>query len=61
MARPIKEKPIFTGKDAERFVERAERVENMSEEDWALIGGVATLVNCFLKKMQISLTNCGIC
>ncbi len=32
MARPIKETPILTGKDAERFVERAERVEKMSKE-----------------------------
>lgn len=32
MARPIKETPILTGKDAERFVERAERIERMSEE-----------------------------
>ncbi|MBR2195379.1 MAG: hypothetical protein IJ911_07155 [Salinivirgaceae bacterium] len=33
MARPIKETPILTGKDAERFVERAERVEKMSNEE----------------------------
>lgn len=38
MARPIKETPILTGEDAERFVERverAERVENMSKEERA--------------------------
>ena len=32
MARPIKETPILTGKDAERFVERAEQIEKMSKE-----------------------------
>ena len=35
MARPIKETPILTGEDAERFVERAERVEQMSKEERA--------------------------
>ena len=35
MARPIKETPILTGEDAERFVERSERVENMSKEERA--------------------------
>ena len=35
MARPIKETPILTGSDAERFVERAKRVENMSREERA--------------------------
>lgn len=35
MARPIKETPILTGEDAERFVERAERIENMSKEERA--------------------------
>ena len=35
MARMIKETPILTGEDAERFVERAERVENMSKEERA--------------------------
>lgn len=37
MARPIKETPILTGKDAERFVERMsrsdERRESISERD----------------------------
>lgn len=32
MARPIKETPILTDDDAERFVERAENVEKMSKE-----------------------------
>ncbi|MBR4273366.1 MAG: hypothetical protein IKQ30_11075 [Bacteroidales bacterium] len=32
MARPIKETPILTDDDAERFVERAETVEKMSKE-----------------------------
>lgn len=36
MARPIKEIPILTGEDAERFVERAERVERMSKEERAV-------------------------
>ena len=35
MARPIRETPILTGEDAERFVERAKRVENMSKEERA--------------------------
>lgn len=30
-----KRNPILTGEDAERFVERAERVENMSKEERA--------------------------
>ena len=33
MARPIKETPILTDDDAERFVERAETVEKMSKEN----------------------------
>lgn len=32
MARPIKETPILYGADAVRFVERAERVECLSQE-----------------------------
>lgn len=32
MARPIKETPILTGADAERFVSEMLRVENLSEE-----------------------------
>ena len=32
MARPIKEPPILTGADAERFVKEMLRVENLSEE-----------------------------
>lgn len=35
MARPIRETPILTGADAERFVQRAKRVENMSKEERA--------------------------
>lgn len=35
MARPIKETPILTGEDAKRFVERVERIENMSDEERA--------------------------
>ena len=32
MARPIRETPILTGKDAEVFVERMREVENLSED-----------------------------
>lgn len=32
MARPIKEPPILTGSDAERFVSEMQRVENLSKE-----------------------------
>jgi len=32
MARPIKETPILTGSDAERFVSEMQRVENLSKE-----------------------------
>ena len=32
MARPIKETPILMDEDAEQFVERAEDIENMSDE-----------------------------
>ena len=32
MARPIKETPILTGKDAERFISEMQRVENLSKE-----------------------------
>jgi hypothetical protein len=32
MARPIKETPILTGRDAERFVEEMQRVESLSKE-----------------------------
>ena len=32
MARPIAEKPILYGEDAERFIARARRVENLSAE-----------------------------
>lgn len=32
MARPIKETPILTGADAERFVKKMQRVENLSKE-----------------------------
>lgn len=32
MARPIKETPILTGKDAQRFLERMRNIENMSLE-----------------------------
>ena len=32
MARPIKETPILTGADAERFVKEMQRVENLSPE-----------------------------
>ncbi|MBR2196368.1 MAG: hypothetical protein IJ911_12240 [Salinivirgaceae bacterium] len=35
MARPIKETPILTGKDAERFVEEMQRVEAISPEEKA--------------------------
>lgn len=35
MARPIKETPILYGEDAKRFVERAQKVENMSKEERA--------------------------
>ncbi len=33
MARPIKETPILTGKDAQRFLERMHTVERMSNEE----------------------------
>ena len=33
MARPIKETPILYGQDAVRFMERAQKVENMSREE----------------------------
>ena len=32
MARPIKETPILTGQDAERFVDEMRRVESLSQE-----------------------------
>lgn len=32
MARPIKETPILTGQDAERFVEEMKRVESLTKE-----------------------------
>ncbi len=32
MARPIKETPILTGQDAERFVNEMQRVESLSKE-----------------------------
>ncbi len=32
MARPIAETPILYGEDAERFIERAKRVESLSRE-----------------------------
>ena len=32
MARPIKETPILTGSDAERFVKEMQRVENLSKD-----------------------------
>ena len=32
MAKPIKETPILTGKDAERFVSEMQRVDNLSVE-----------------------------
>lgn len=32
MARPIKETPILTGKDAERFVSEMQRVDSLSAE-----------------------------
>lgn len=32
MARPIKETPILTGKDAERFVSKMQQVEKLSKE-----------------------------
>ena len=32
MARPIKETPILTGQDAERFVDEMQRVENLPKE-----------------------------
>ena len=35
MARPIKETPILTGKDAERFVERMRMVESLTKEQRA--------------------------
>lgn len=35
MARPIKETPILTGKDAERFVSKMQSVENLSKEERA--------------------------
>ena len=33
MARPIRETPILTGQDAERFVQRMEQVETRSKEE----------------------------
>lgn len=33
MARPIKETPILTGEDAERFVEEMERVDAIPSEE----------------------------
>lgn len=35
MARPIKETPVLTGVDADRFLERMRRVESMSKEQRA--------------------------
>lgn len=35
MARPIKETPVLTGADADRFLERMRRVESMSKEQRA--------------------------
>lgn len=32
MARPIKETPILTGTDAERFMEEMQKVDNLSKE-----------------------------
>ena len=32
MSRPIRETPILSGKDAERFVEEMKRVENLTPE-----------------------------
>lgn len=32
MARPIKETPILTGADADRFVEEMQKVDNLSKE-----------------------------
>lgn len=33
MSRPIKETPILTGQDAERFVNEMRRVERLSKEE----------------------------
>lgn len=33
MARPIRETPILTGKDAERFVRQMQEVESLSPEE----------------------------
>ncbi len=33
MARPIKETPVLTGKDAERFVQKLENIKPVSEEE----------------------------
>ncbi len=33
MARPIKETPVLTGKDAEKFMKKLENVEPASEEE----------------------------
>lgn len=33
MARPIRETPILTGKDAERFMQRMEQVESRNKEE----------------------------
>lgn len=35
MARPIKETPVLTGADADRFLERMRMVESMSKEQRA--------------------------
>jgi hypothetical protein len=37
MAKPIKETPTLTGKDAERFFKRMENVEKISAEEVARI------------------------
>lgn len=39
MAKPIKETPILTGKDAERFVSEMQRVDNLSAEQRYTIDG----------------------
>lgn len=36
MARPIKETPILFGEDALRFIERANKVESLSNEQRAI-------------------------
>ncbi len=35
MARPIKETPILTGADADRFISEMERVDSLSKEERA--------------------------